>query len=63
MAGRVVRAIVFAGLHAARILGGTKPGDLPIEQASKFLLVVNARTARQLGINVPLTFLADEVIE
>jgi putative ABC transport system substrate-binding protein len=42
-----------------------EPGDLPIEQASKFTLVVNARTAKQLGISVPPTLLtlADEVIE
>jgi putative ABC transport system substrate-binding protein len=52
-----------AGLYAAKILGGENPGDLPIEQASKFVLVVNARTARQLGIAVPSTFLADEVVE
>lgn len=52
-----------AGLYAAKILGGEKPGDLPIEQASKFTLVVNAKTARQLGIAVPPTFLADEMVE
>jgi len=54
-----------AGIYAAKILGGEKPGDLPIEQASKFTLVVNARTAKQLGINVPPTLLtlADEVID
>lgn len=54
-----------AGIYAAKILGGEKPGDLPIEQASKFTLVVNARTAKQLGINAPPTLitLADEVIE
>lgn len=52
-----------AGIYAGRILRGEKPGDLPIEQASKFTLVVNARTAKQLGISAPPTFLADEVIE
>ncbi len=52
-----------AGIYAAKILGGEKPGDLPIEQASKFVLVVNGRTAKQLGISVPPTLLADELIE
>ena len=52
-----------AGIYAAKILGGEKPGNLPIEQASKFTLIVNARTAKRLGIDVPPTFLADEVIE
>ncbi|SED16546.1 putative ABC transport system substrate-binding protein [Rhizobiales bacterium GAS191] len=54
-----------AGVYAAKILRGEKPGDLPIEQASKFILVINGRTAKQLGINVPMSLLgmADEVIE
>jgi putative ABC transport system substrate-binding protein len=54
-----------AGVYAAKIVRGVKPGDLPIEQASKFTLVINLKTAKQLGISVPpyLLMVADEVIE
>ena len=54
-----------AGVYAAKIVRGAKPGDLPIEQASKFWLVVNLKTAKQLGISVPpnLLAVADEVID